>query len=908
MSPSALSFISRRALLAGLGIITSACAPVAIARPLRGVPGGAPPPPTPPADYTLFSAAALQALVVSVGTGLSGKIIELADGDYGPTPIYLNSTGAPGGTPLNFTTPMIIRSVNWRMARNISFMGDGTNNVTLQELKGYLSRVGAPQAAVFSFQGATNFTTEDCEVYADDLATADRTGYCAVSNIVNGIGGAGFINGEKVTTSGGGAGWYFNNRPASSVTGSTGNFAIAAQDGSPLGAAGGVYSSQWQNKVMTGQVSGATCTVGAITSNVTFMIAISVEVLNGVSGSNITVDSCYLHDARWGVGVAATNVTITNNIISKFYTSPYDFSNDYSHTLVSGNVCIGSMCTNTDGQPSGTNGPHSSLGGTSGAYFMCDDFDYHGNITGVGTDLLRATGIIASDTGFKFNDQAQDIVGYVSGPTLTVTGFTGSLGFSTSWVFKNLQRLIAQGVPDGTKIVGTGTGNFTTHPVTTVTFVLNNSFTLGSAGSPVTMMIQARNTNVKFRNNIIDANNSIAVEAGFFGDGCEVAYNTIISCTDTRFTPAAIPGINFHDCDGTASIHHNTTMTISESIDGGGKSSTPNLGYSTPDSVKSRCHNNLQPSSALTTGPSAFLNLFQGVGGATPFAGMTAANALTMWASKAGGVLVGANIGHTAYYDWATGTSSYPANPPVVTSVSTGVTNPEVLFNGSQNATYTSPPGSHFLDLGTGNVLTVYMQLAMGAGSDGIDTYLMRASQSGTDLAVRRLSSNNRNQLQFLMNDSTGLNCIKIQTEFGISEADGLTSFIFSIDVANMRFTASKASVIDGLYTVSNWLGTPMRLTATTFRLFTPVQSATPIVDQAMLYITDQFIDLTQSINLSKVVALDNTPLDFGLDGHLLTGTIPRLYANGNAAAWNAGINTGSAAAKLIPSTPLVDA
>ncbi len=64
--------------------------------------------------------------------------------------------------------------------------------------------------------------------------------------------------------------------------------------------------------------------------------------------------------------------------------------------------------------------------------------------------------------------------------------------------------------------------------------------------------------------------------------------------------------------------------------------------------------------------------------------------------------------------------------------------------------------------------------------------------------------------------------------------------------------------------------------------------------DLAEVIATDEFLDFNTVSNRRKVINADGTPADPGADGSAITGTQPRVYQTGDAAAWNAGTHAGS--------------
>jgi len=77
-----------------------------------------------------------------------------------------------------------------------------------------------------------------------------------------------------------------------------------------------------------------------------------------------------------------------------------------------------------------------------------------------------------------------------------------------------------------------------------------------------------------------------------------------------------------------------------------------------------------------------------------------------------------------------------------------------------------------------------------------------------------------------------------------------------------------------------------------------------------LFYMTDEFIDLGVAANHDDIVATDGTPTDWGAGGANVTGTQPRGFVKGDAAALNSGsgINLGSSPDKWVMTGAVVDA
>lgn len=62
------------------------------------------------------------------------------------------------------------------------------------------------------------------------------------------------------------------------------------------------------------------------------------------------------------------------------------------------------------------------------------------------------------------------------------------------------------------------------------------------------------------------------------------------------------------------------------------------------------------------------------------------------------------------------------------------------------------------------------------------------------------------------------------------------------------------------------------------------------------VYVTNEYIDLSQSANRAKfITGVNGCPVNLGDDGSLPTGNVPVVYFSGTADVWNSGLNRGTA-------------
>jgi hypothetical protein len=341
----------------------------------------------------------------------------------------------------------------------------------------------------------------------------------------------------------------------------------------------------------------------------------------------------------------------------------------------------------------------------------------------------------------------------------------------------------------------------------------------------------------------------------------------------------ATPSLYVNDIDGGCVAHHNVVTALSQ----GAQSRVLDATF-----LRDSSENIV--AQAVASGPASYSGLFQGIGGATPFAGATLGDVLTMYAPKAGGRLAG-GVGATAYFDFATGVSSRPSYTPPQTAVATGVSLSRVKFDGGYTR-YSVVSPETMLGMTNPDVFTVIIGVKVLA--DGVDSYLLTSTPSPANFQVRRLASN---KLRIVLQSSSGV-AVSIDTAVTLTVADGPVVLAMSFDLPNYRFAIMKGPVSDGMANVTAWSGASLTLNATTMTLMSTSLAA----EIGFFYATDQYVDLLSSAGMSQVVALDGKPVDYGASGQNVTGTTPRVYLKGDATAWNAGggLNLGSAPRKFV--------
>lgn len=874
--------MSRRAFLAA-AMATGAQAGVPFTRRTHAVT-------SPGFDFTVASRSDIDALLAAARatpSAYSGKTVGILAGDFGTTQI--DATGIVCTSTLLFfsvqnlspTLPGVACDGSPYLAwQRVNFQrnksSDDSSTPAVVSV-GRLSNATAP-ARVFTALGSTNHAMFlGCEISSDPMATADFN-YCVS---VSGGNGLSFINGEAVSTSGGATGVYSSTQPRSSTT----VFAILNSTGS---------ASAWNGQTLTGAVSGATRTIGTNVSDINFM--------SGIRGigtcNNIVIEDCFIHDVKWPFAGICTNGSFQRNRLEDCYTSFGDFEGDISGTIIRDNRGSHIWCVDTDGAP-GTTGPHSSVFGFSQGSANTSDVVFEGNVLCMGYRRLQLFGASSFATGPKMNDQGNLITARVDDGV--TTGTTGNKLTVTAASLQGLTAGLAAGMairamvagvadlPDGTTITGQVSGTAGGVGV----YTLSNSAAVTS--SAANLIATSISTRWLIRSNLIVCNASIGFEFAYAKD-CVLAYNTIV--TDQTNT-GAFPQINWHD--------EYTGNTVAKNISCGFARLSPS-GQNPPDFFAS-ANDNLVLDITATSGAAAYAGMFVGraLGGGADFQLIDAYNALAAFTPNPSG-RVASGYGHAAYYNFSTRVSSYPATPtPPASTIALGVNTSRVHFNGSTFSRWTGTSGLALLEMTNANQLSIVWQGRMGTGTDNATMTLIGAKNSA--FVLTRIASDNH--LRLTLADASGTTA-QIDTSFTLTEADGLVVLAFSLDINAYKVYASKGGLVDGFLGVS-WNGTPLRLTNASQTVTIGANysgSAFLTGDVGAVAVHDAFIDLSTSAGLSKIVAQDGRPVAYGSDGSTLFGSAARVAVNGNAAAWNAGINGGTTAAKFVPtpSSALSDA
>lgn len=823
-------------------------------------------PPIPPADYNVSSMVEFIAAVDAATAAGGNATISVADGgaaEYGaPTSIVTFTGKAPaqririvGATSRGATLPIL----TFENCANFSFEG----------LNFYGERASGA-TGVINFLGSPDMWVDDCEVSADVLADQFFGGSFTPSNVLGT-----FQDGERVTVElagvpNGGTGYFRDYPGISSPT----NYVISGPGGLKDGnRSGGTWRTasgtdgQWHSntspRTMRGDDSDATCTIGALTNNVTFLVGVYSSTTQ--PSHRLKVTNCTIHDTKRGVGVSGRDMLIDANTIIDSYAAPIDIAGDCSGSTIR-SKCYGVLAQSTDGQPSGTNGPHSSVGGISWGDWIIENVDLSGGIYLVGKSRADAGWGQGYATGWKINDMEGTKTVTCAGDTVTVTSTSGTFTVRVG------SRLIGPGFPNEAVVteVMSGTGG------TGTIFRLNTSQTVST---PTVVRIQGRVINSIIRSNIVDANGAIGLQFDYIGTGTICDYNTVISTRDTRLITPTTPQFYYANADTGSMARHNIFVEAA-------------LGGSTryiAEEFLRDSYDNAFLSMGATSGPLSYEANFQGIGGPTPFSGATLDNIVEMLTPIPGSRADGK--GATVYWDFDTNTGSFPTDPgSPTTSLVNGVDLPLVQFGGASSMRWTAAGAENLMEMTDTDELTIAMVIDM-EGAVG-DQYLCTAQNS--DVYIRRLPTDGN--LRFLFKDVTSGTSQQIDSAFTLLPSDGLLTLCVSVKFSEGRVNVWRGATQDPFVTFNTWTGNPLKVDGNTLT-FMGSAGASGFVTAKVgkLLIHDGYLDGDDAAVHTRLVALDGKPADWGSQGELLMGEPVRGLLGGNAAAYNAGMQLGTA-------------
>jgi len=420
-------------------------------------------------------------------------------------------------------------------------------------------------------------------------------------------------------------------------------------------------------------------------------------------------------------------------------------------------------------------------------------------------------------------------------------------------------------------------------------------------------------TNCVFAWNIVAVEDSLGLEISL--GNFLVDYNTVIKeVISGSPTATSQPSFAYHDIGAGSRAAKNVYLISSvvthASVLGGPNGISEDWNTNSWDNIVLR-PNNL--GGTVTGDRNCYDQHFTG-----PFTGLTLANVVARFTPLVGSYLTSEAIGAVGTgYNWTTRSySSLPSLTKPKTSNATGTTPALVQFDGTNDwlQMSTSAP---FLDWSDMQKVTIAFYATFD-GSDATDCYY--AESASTDWSVRKLPTGSTSRIRFRAKNNANAAIIEIDSSFRQLAADGATAekrlWLITINFATGRYFIMRGKEIDPFVNVTLFKADSICNTRAAHAVMGE-SDVSPPTGTGLLngrlglwYMTDEFIDLGVAANHDSIVATDGTPADWGADGSDLTGTQPRGFVMGDAAALNSGsgINLGSSADKWVMTGAVVDA
>lgn len=269
-------------------------------------------------------------------------------------------------------------------------------------------------------------------------------------------------------------------------------------------------------------------------------------------------------------------------------------------------------------------------------------------------------------------------------------------------------------------------------------------------------------------------------------------------------------------------------------------------------------------------------------------------------------------------YNWST--RAMPAIPTFTkpkTSNAAGIDPALTTFDGTNDwlqLTGTAP----LLGMTNRRALTIIFN-ATYDGADNLDRYY--AESAGTDFTVRKLPTSGRMRYRYKNNANAAIGEIDSSALMTQKLADGADpatrTWTFSVNQTTGRYFIMRGKELDPFPSVTQLKSDDINNTRAQMAVMAQNDTSPPAgtgVIQGrfgLFYMTDQFIDLGVAANHNPIVATDGRPADWGANGSAVTGTQPRAFIKGNAAALfngGSGINLGSSSQKFVLTGAIEDA
>lgn len=466
----------------------------------------------------------------------------------------------------------------------------------------------------------------------------------------------------------------------------------------------------------------------------------------------------------------------------------------------------------------------------------------------------------------------------------------------------------------GNKLIGAPQRRFAVHG----TYADSSGPKFNDTTSPTNSM---HYTNCVFGWNIIACEDSIGLEISL-GSGFNVFYNTVVK--DMTSGTANVPSMVYHDVGSGSQCCKNVFLTQGvgshAATDGGPNGIHADWYTNSYDNIVVR-PNGL---GGTVTGD---LNCYDFHFTGPTFTDLTVANIVGIFTPKVGSYLTTDGIGAVGTgYDWsARSYSGLPSFTKPKTSNASGTLPALTQFDGTNDWLQMSATAP-FLDMANRRTLTQAFY-ATADNADTVDCYYSESST--TDFTIRRLGSTSNNSVRFRFKNTAGTAICEITSSgsntgftdgFGQRSADGATAakrlWLFTVNLTTGRYFIMRGKELDPFPQVATLKPDDWANTRTGHAIMgqndTTPPAGTGLVNGrlGLFYMTDEFVNLAVAANHNNIVATDGTPTDWGSGGANLTGTQPRGFVKGDAAALNAGggINLGSSPDKWIMTGAVVDA
>jgi hypothetical protein len=427
-------------------------------------------------------------------------------------------------------------------------------------------------------------------------------------------------------------------------------------------------------------------------------------------------------------------------------------------------------------------------------------------------------------------------------------------------------------------------------------------------------------TNCVFGWNICAVEDSIGLEMSL--GNFNVFYNTIVK--DQTSGTASLPSMVYHDVGANSSCAKNIFLT-----QGVGSHAATEGG---PNGINADWYTNswdnivMRPNGlgGTVTGD---INCYDFHFTGPTFTGLDTTNIVAAFTPLAGSYFTSDGIGAIGTgYDWnARSYSSLPTLTKPKTTNASGTTPALTQFDGTNDwlqMNVTAP----FLDMANRRTLTQAFY-ATADNADTLDRYYSESST--TDFTIRRLGSSSNNSVRFRFKNTAGTAICEITSSgsntgftagFGQRSADGSDVakrlWVFTINLTTGRYFIMRGKEIDPFPQVSILKSDDYANTRTAQAIMGQSDTSPPTGTGLMqgrlglFLMTDEFVNLSTAANHNNIVATDGTPADWGSNGSNFTGTQPRGFVKGNAAALNdaGGINLGSSPDEWVMTGAVVDA